>query len=163
MQKQFLVSGFLYHVKTEQILLHQRTSPSTITSSPHWSMFGGLSQNGEDAQAAFARIMFELINVRPPASHIYPVYDYFFHAASTIHYVFYAEVKTMPLFPLGSDIVSWFTFKQIAKLSVGDQTKHDIIISERVIHAQARDKERQHSVTIPLVYSGVPLSSPVST
>lgn len=127
-------------------------------------MFGGLSQKGENAQEAFTRVMYELINVRLYASHIYPVYDYFFHAASTIHYIFYAEVEKMPTFPLGSDaILSWFTFKQTTKLSIRDQTKHDIIISERVINAQARDKERQHSVTIPSVYSGVPLSYPANT
>lgn len=142
MQKRFFASGFLYHPKTEQILLHQLTPPSTTTSSPHWSMFGGLSQKGESAQETFARVMYELINVRLYASHIYPVYDYFFHAANTIHYIFYAEVKNMPIFPLGSDnILSWFTFKQTTKLAVREQTKHDIIISERVINAQARDKE----------------------
>ena len=127
-------------------------------------MFGGLSQKGESAQEAFARVTYELIAVRVYANHIYPVYDYFFHAANTIHYVFYAEVSTMPTFPLGSNtILSWFTFKQITKLALKDQTKHDIIISERVINAQARIKEKQHAVTIPSVYADVPLSSPVNT
>lgn len=102
-------------------------------------MFGGISQEGEDAQNTFTRIVFELINVRLTANHIYPVYDYFFQAANKIHYVFYAEVKKMPTFPMNSDsMLSWFTFKQTTKLPFREQTKHDIIISERVINAQAR-------------------------
>lgn len=157
-QKRFLASGFLYHAKTQQILLHQ---PSASNSSPRWSMFYGMSQNGEDAQAAFTRIMYEFINVRLLASHIYPVYDYFFQELHKIHYVFYAEVQKMPTFPIASDaILSWFTFKQTTKLPFGEQTKHDIIISERVINAQARDKLMQHTISIPSVYPGVPLSFP---
>ncbi|OGG12498.1 hypothetical protein A2875_04465 [Candidatus Gottesmanbacteria bacterium RIFCSPHIGHO2_01_FULL_46_14] len=131
MHKRLLVSGFLYHAKTEQILLHQ--------IAPHWSMFGGISQNGESAQEVFTRIMQELINVKLQAKHIYPVYDYFSESAHKVHYIFYAEIKSMPTFPMESaSILSWFTFKQTIKLAVREETKHDIIISERVIKAQAR-------------------------
>ncbi|MBI4064911.1 hypothetical protein HY409_00880 [Candidatus Gottesmanbacteria bacterium] len=103
-------------------------------------MFGGLNKNGENAQDVFTRIIFKLMKLQLSRKHIYPVYDYYFHARNKIHYVFYAKVKDMhacPIFP--SDTVSWFTFKQTAKLTFDDQTKQDVVVSERVINAAARE------------------------
>lgn len=137
--KPFYVSGFLYHLVSQQILLHQSlvgTNPLTI-----WNMFGGVSRKGEDAATALQRILFEQINIHIEAKNLFPVYDYFHTALNKIHYVFYVEVKKLyaPA-SLSSGMCSWFTFKQTTKLSLTEQAKHDVIISERVIHAQERTK-----------------------
>ncbi len=139
--KPFYASGFLYHLKTQQILLHQTTARND--SSPFWSMFGGISHEGENAQDVFRRTIYEFIKLQLSAKRIYPVYDYYFHARNKIHYVFYALVKNMRelSIPPGDTMMSWFTFKQTTKLPFDDQTKQDIIVSERVIKAQARSKE----------------------
>lgn len=138
--KPLYASGFLYHVATQQILLHQANSDSNPSSL--WSMVGGINKNGEEANAAFQRILYELIHVRLDGTCMYPVYDYYDNAFNTIHYVCYAEVKKVDSFPLlQKGALTWFTFKQTTKLSFRDQTKQDIIVSERVIKAQARSVE----------------------
>ena len=135
--KSFYASGFLYHLRTQQILLHQPNLNSN--SSSVWTMPGGTGREGEDAQKAFQRIIYRLLNLQLNEKCIHPVYDYFNNTLDTIHYVFYAQVKTMNnLLMPDKDTLLWFTFKQITKLPLSEQTKQDIIVSQRVIQAQAR-------------------------
>lgn len=152
--KPFYASGFLYHLRTQQILLQQ--SRLGDTSLPTWSMFGGTSHDGEDAQSAFQRIMQEQVNLHLMTKHLFPVYDYFYSALNQIHFVFYAEVQKLHTFPqLSTDVFSWFTFKQTTKLAFTVQAKQDIIISERVIKAQARSLEPAVLITPPKQYAGL--------
>ncbi len=137
MNKPFYVSGFLYHLISQQILLHQSlvgTNPLTT-----WNMFGGISRKGEDAPTALQRILQEQLNLRIETKNLFPVYDYFHEVLKKIHYVFYVEVKKLyaPA-SLSEEVCSWFTFKQTTKLGLAEQAKHDVIISERVINAQTR-------------------------
>ena len=85
MQTPFYASGFLYSPKTHQIFLIQREQV--------WSILGGESNKGEEAQAAFVRIVSELLNLDLKAKNIYPIYDYFHDDLAKMNYVFYAEVK----------------------------------------------------------------------
>lgn len=142
MHKRFYASGFLFHLDTQQILLHQ---PQTlIDPSSLWCMFSHLGNVGEDAQRIFTIALSERINVQIEATCIYPVYDYYSESLRKDHYIFYALVpKTNPLFLRANDTVSWFTFKQLTKLPLSDQTKHDIMISERVIRAHAEGLNAQ--------------------
>lgn len=135
--KPFYVSGFLYHLRTQQILLHQFNLGNNSASI--WAMFGGAGIGEEDPQESFQRIIYRLLNLQLNEKRIYPVYDYFNDALNTIHYVFYAKVKTMKNLSLpDNDALSWFSFKQITKLPQSEQAKQDIIVSQRVIQAQAR-------------------------
>ncbi len=105
-------------------------------------MFGGTSRGGENAQTAFQRIVFERLNIHLEAKCLFPVYDYFYTSVHKIHYVLYAEVPTLYTFPLQQrGACSWFTFKLTTKLGLADQVKQDLIVSERVIKAEARSKE----------------------
>jgi len=135
--KPFYVSGFLYHLRTQQVLLHQ---PNLGNNSPSiWTMPGGAGIGEEDPQKSFQRIIYQLLNLRLDEKHIHPVYDYFNDTLNTIHYVFYAKVKTMKNLSLPDNgTLSWFSFKQITKLPFSEQAKQDIIVSQRVIQAQAR-------------------------
>jgi len=138
--KPFYASGFLYHVATQQILLHQ----ANISNNPlsFWKMFGDFSHKDEDAHTAFQRILFEQLHIKLPTTHLLPVYDYDLNTRNTIHYVFYAEVPKLSVFPLGDGgVFSWFTFKQTTKLIFSEQAKQDVMVSERVVNAQARSLE----------------------
>jgi len=133
----FYVSGFLYHLKTQQVLLLQ--SDQNNGSSSIWGMPGGAGIGEEDPQKTFQRIIYQLLNLQLNEKRIYPVYDYFNDALNTIHYVFYAKVKTTNNLSMPDNgTFSWLTFKQISKLPLSEQTKQDIIVSQRVIQAQAR-------------------------
>ena len=137
MHKPFHVSGFLYHLRTQQVLLHQ---PNLNNNSPSiWTMPRGAGIGEEDPQKSFQRIIYQLLGLHLSEKYIHPVYDYFNNTLNTIHYVFYAQVKTMNnLLMPDKDTLFWFTFKQTTKLPLSEQTKQDIIVSQRVIQAQAR-------------------------
>lgn len=139
MHKPFYASGFLYHTATQQILLQQSNLGNNSLSA--WSMFGGISHEREEAETTFRRIIYEKMKIRLKPECLFPVYDYFNNARDFIHYVFYAEVEELYTFPpLQTGTFSWFTFKSTAKLSFIDRAKQDVIVSERVINAQARDR-----------------------
>lgn len=138
MQTSFYASGFLYNLKTHQILLLQSKQNDDL--QPCWSMLGGDSKDGEDAQIAFARIVSKQLDIAIKPKNIYPIYDYFHNTYNKTHYVFYAEVKSIKrISDLKKGILSWFTFGEIQKLPFTRQTKQDIIVGQRVIDAKWRD------------------------
>lgn len=137
-QASFYASGFLYNLKTHQILLFQPEQKNDLPT--FWSLLGGESIQGEEAQAAFQRIINKLLKINLRVKDIYPVYDYFSNVRNKLHYVFYAEVgntKSFNNFKKGS--FSWFTFSETFKLPFTTQTKQDIVVGERVINAKWRE------------------------
>lgn len=139
MQNPFYASGFLYNLKTHRILLLK--SEQSDDKPSIWSMLGGNSQEGEDAQAAFQRIILESLNINLKPKNIYPVYDYLHNALNKMNYVFYAEVgKPQTFRSLKENTPSWVSFKETLKLVLSRQTKQDVVVSERVISAKGRDR-----------------------
>ena len=136
MHKSFYASGFLYSLKTHQILLLQSQRLDNVASL--WSMLGGENKEGEEAQSTFQRIINELLNLELKRKDIYPIYDYFHNTRNKINYVFYAEVGRAKIFDASRSILSWFSFKETLKLSFTTQTKQDIVVGERVINAKWR-------------------------
>lgn len=137
MHKSFYASGFLYSLKTHQILLLQSQPKDDIVSL--WSTLGGESKEGEEAQAAFQRIVYELLHVNLKIKHIYPIYDYFHDTLEKTNYVFYAEVKNPQEFSsFKENAFSWVAFKETLKLLFSAHTKQDVIVGERVINAKWR-------------------------
>jgi len=136
----FYASGFLYSLKTHQILLLQAKQKKDMPSL--WSTMGGESINGEEAQIAFQRIVNKLLNINLKPKDIYPVYDYFHNTRNKVSYVFYAEVGKTRIFNASKrGTLSWFTFHETLKLPFTSQTKQDIVVGERVINAKWRDDE----------------------
>lgn len=135
MHKNFYASGFFYHSPTEQILLQQKKT--TIPSI--WSLFGGLNLYNEDAQDTFQRIVYETLHIKLSLVSIHPIYEYFNNNMSKNHYILYTETGKMRNFrPVNGTIFEWFSFKQILKLQLSQQAKHDIVVGERVIDARMR-------------------------
>ncbi|MBI4039199.1 NUDIX hydrolase [Candidatus Daviesbacteria bacterium] len=137
MHKSFYASGFLYSLKTHQILLLQSEQKANTASL--WTTLGGESKRGEDAQATFQRIVHERLNVNLKTKHIYPIYDYFHDTLDKVNYVFYAEVKSPQVFnSFKKSNFSWVAFKETIKLLFPAHTKQDVIVGERVINAKWR-------------------------
>lgn len=131
MHKSFYASGFLYNLKTHQILLLQ--------NSTSYSMLGGDSLEGEDAQSTFQRVISKVLNLNLKSKNIYPIYDYFHDTLDKINYVFYAEVKKPPvLHHSKKSTLSWVTFSETLKLLFSAHTKQDVIVGERVINLKQR-------------------------
>lgn len=135
MHKTFYASGFLYHPKTQQILLQQLSS---VEHNNAWSMFIVKHNKEESLKDLFLEIINNSLNLNLKSNSIFSVYNYS-HQDKNM-FIFYAQINKMQQFIHESKTYAWFTFKQIQKLSLSEQTKQDIIISQRVINSFIRKK-----------------------
>ncbi|MCL4418004.1 MAG: hypothetical protein M1365_15185 [Actinobacteria bacterium] len=134
MHKIFYASGFLYHSSTEQILLQQYTSSSL--KSP-WFLFSGLYTEKEEPCDIFRNIIYNLLYIKIKTVH--PVYSYLNENINTNQFIVYSKLKTLKNFYTREKLTfAWFTFKEVARLHITEQTKHDICIGQRVIDAAGR-------------------------
>lgn len=126
-------SGFLYHPSTEKILL--QLTPENRNSSL-WSLFSD-RQPVENQSGSFQKIIFEQLRILIQPTAIVPIYDYLRAAKGEVHFIYYAEVdkEDMGLQPKRGCTVRWFTQKEITKLSLLPQERHDIMIGTRVIRS----------------------------
>lgn len=149
MQTSFYASGFLYSLKTHQILLlHSQQEDNTDFV---WSTLGGECSEGEDAQIAFQRIINDLLNLNLKIKDIYPVYDYYHDVRDKVNFVFYAEVKNSQEFDCPKkDTFSWVSFNETSKLPFTTHSKQDVIVGERVISAKWREDEAKKLLPVSL-------------
>ncbi len=143
MHKNFYASGFLYHLATEQILLQKAPTEEAF---PQWSLFGGFNIKKETPEESFQRIVFQFLQIKISPKDIHPIYSYFHKTMGKNHHLFFAEVKTIKKLSYGKGLVSWFNKKQIPKLMLEDQVKHDITVGNRVIDAELRKSLGQQTL-----------------
>jgi len=133
--KPFYASGFLYHSPSQQILLQQTTADSTSALT----LFRAKSRKGETPQAVFQRSISETLGITLKENSILPVYDYI-HATLGEQYIFYVKITgSIESLLLKDKLSQWFLLAKLGKQNLTEQTKHDIIIAERVI----RDTEER--------------------
>lgn len=138
MHKSFYASGFIYSLPTQQILLQQSSN------APFWLLFGDKSQKNEKPIQTFRRSISQQLKIKIPSKIIYFIYDYSKEQDENYH-IFYAQIenRSKKFRVRKGYIVEWFTFKQLSKLQLTEQTKQNIIVGQRVILAASRDKESQ--------------------
>ncbi len=125
MHKPFYASGFLFHAPSQQILLQQ------LTSDQNLMLFGAKSHNGTNPQTVFQTCIESALGVKVPDASIYPVYDYILENLGE-QFVFYAQIPDMTPLSLINK-TKWFLLSKLSKFKMSEQTRHDIIIGERVI------------------------------
>lgn len=135
MHKKFYASGFLYHLATEQILLQQQpTSPSQ--TSP-WFLFSESYTERENPETIFKKIIHNMLGIQIET--VQTVYSYFHEKTNTNQNIVYSELNELQNFPSKNGVTfKWFSFKDVIKLPIAEQTKHDLVVSKRVIDATAR-------------------------
>jgi len=144
MHKDFYASGFLYHSRSQQILLQQQTSAD---KEPTWFMFGGKSLAHESGEETFSRIVNQVLRLKLKLSAVFPVYKYFHEEMKRDHYISYAKIGRLENFPATKGTVfAWFNFKQVQKLNLSEQTKHDIMVAQRVIDSATRRSLGQQTI-----------------
>jgi len=128
--KSFYASGFLYHSPSQQILLQQQNHDDA-----HLVLFCEKSQNGNDPQTVFQHCIEKALGITLKASSLHPVYDYV-HTRLGEHFIFYVEIAgiTPTDYPSGNS-TEWLPLSKLSKYSMTEQTRHDIIIGERVIRS----------------------------
>lgn len=130
--KPFYASGFLYHQPTHQILLQQFQQGDDLKHV----LFGSVSHNGHDPLSVFQHCVETLLGVKINTSSIHPIYDYI-HERLGEHFIFYIEVSDMtPKVYKSKNKTGWISLAKLGKCKMSEQTRHDIVIGERVIRAR---------------------------
>ncbi|HEV2339425.1 MAG TPA: hypothetical protein VGT05_01510 [Patescibacteria group bacterium] len=140
MHKTFYASGFLYHLPSEQILLQQDTS--LYNHASHWFLFCRKYTKNENPEEVFQKIIFDFLGIE--AVSVQPVYSYENEHANQC--IFYSELEALQNFSSKNGLTfKWFTFKDVEKLKIMEQTKHDIVVGQRVINAASRKRRGEHT------------------
>ena len=144
MHNDFYASGFLYHPKSQQILLQQA---NTANLENGWSLFEGEGLKNESAQETFKRVVYLHLHLELKPKNIFPIYSYFHEGKHKNNYIHYAIVRKLEAFPnTKKTLFSWFTLKQIQKMHIPDQIKQDIIVGQRVIDSAMRKSLGQQTI-----------------
>lgn len=122
--KSIYASGFLYHSPSQQILLQQLTRDADTM----YELFGGSCDTDTDPVTVFQKSVEKALGKKVTASSIHAVYDYI-HEGHGEHFIFYAEVSD-PDAGAG-----WFSLSRLSKHVMSEQTRHDIVVGERVIRS----------------------------
>ncbi len=131
--KPFYASGFLYHAPSRQILLQQLTRGA----DGNLVLFRGKSWNGHDPQTVFHRCIEKALGVTITPSSIHEVYDYIDGAIGE-QFVFFIEASGIsPATYPSTAKAGWFSLAKLSKLTMNEQTRHDIIVGERVIRSRS--------------------------
>lgn len=137
MLKGYYVSGFLYHEPTNQILLQQIQS-----LSPSWSLFESeeVEENASPA-ATFADLIRNTLQLKLVIKSIQEVYSYLNEEVNKNYSITYAPVTSLKTALTASHegkICKWFGPREILKLNLSAQTRHDVTVGQRVIDAKMR-------------------------
>lgn len=144
MHKDFYASGFLYHPASQQILLQQQISAS---KTPVWALLGGKGLKNKTGEETFLDVCFNVFELKLKLNSVHFIYTYFSKDLDKDHNIYYAEVKKLHKFPTSKKTeFAWFNFKQILKLNLLEQSKHDIIIGKRVIESSVRKSLGQQTI-----------------
>ena len=144
MHKPFYASGFLYHSASQQILLQQLTRDA----DPEYVLFGSISKNGNDPQTVFKQCVERALGVKVAASSIHAVYDYI-HEHRGEQFIFYVEVTdNVPKTFSPKRKVSWLHLSKLGKSVMSEQTRHDIVVGERVIRALSEPAHTPGATTL---------------
>lgn len=139
MHKSFYASGFFYHSASQQILLQQQIHGDETK----YVLFRGKSDKGSDPQTVFQQCVEEVLGSSIDASSIRPIYDYV-HEKFGTHYIFYIEVTDIiPKKFTNKDQTKWIPLSKLTKHNMSEQTRHDIIVGERVIRASNEQEVTQ--------------------
>lgn len=142
MHKNFYASGFLYHPQSQQILLQQNNSIGNISSQ--WLLFGGEYLEKEEPEKLFKDLIFNILDIEIGAVH--PVYSYLNESSDAFQYIVYSKLNKFQNFSSRNNLTfAWFTFKEVLKLKITEQTKHDIVVGQRVIEAAVRKSLGEHT------------------
>jgi hypothetical protein len=129
--KPIYASGFLYHSATGQILLQQITQNADTS----FTLFSDVSKKGADPQTVFLKCLEKSLGVKIAASDIHAVYDYVPDGEGA-KYIFYVEVTdAVPQTYRAKSNAAWLHLSKIGKSNMNEQTRHDIVVGERVIRS----------------------------
>ena len=129
-QSTFYASGFLYHRASQKILLQQITS----TGQGKPLLFKTKAQKGNDPQTVFKLCIEKALDKPIKSSAIHPIYDYVDDSGE--QFIFFIEVPGISpdSYPTNQN-AEWFLLSKLSKIDMSEDTRHNILIGERVIRS----------------------------
>jgi hypothetical protein len=132
MHNNYYASGFLYNSVSEKILLQ----PSSIESYSH-TLFTKKCSGNVQSINIFQQIISEGLGISIPQKFIKQVYEYVIEDCNDKYTIYYADIIRMgDIIKHKDNETDWFNTKQLTKLQLNKQTRHDIMIGQRVIRAE---------------------------
>jgi len=135
MHNDFYASGFLYNPLSQQILLQQNL---TDENAP-WTLLEDEVGSGSFGEETFKDLVHKHLKIKLNLKKILYVYTRNAIGTEKDHSIYYAEIKrARKSFMSKTSRFAWFNFKQLHKLNIAEQTKHDITVGQRVIESTIR-------------------------
>lgn len=140
MHKSFYASGFIFHQPSQKILLQQNNSANSF-----WTMFEDEYSEENQPESVFKNTVLKSLDLK--INKINPIYTYLDESTKKTHTLLYATIGRLQEFPPKNNYTfRWFTFKEILKIRAAEQTKHDIVVGQRVIEAARRKVSGEHTL-----------------
>ena len=108
-------------------------------------MFSKKSPTRELSEQNFKDIFFEIFSKEIKKKDVHAVYSYFIENKGH-HLIYYAETRKPRDFLCDEDSYKWFSQREIIKLNIPEQVKHDITIGFRVIESSIRKKLGERTI-----------------
>lgn len=142
MHKDFYASGFLYHSRTQQILLQKDTDKENAP----WRLVSGKSAKNETDSQTFKRLIETIYDLEVDLKSIFPAYNYFHDDLKKENFVYYAKINKLTEFNSKKTEFRWFSFREVLKINLDEQTRHDITVIQRVIASSNRKRLGQQTI-----------------
>jgi hypothetical protein len=142
MHKISYASGFLFHPRSQQILLQQISSEN---EKPLWSLFSKECPSEQLSEENFKDTFSKIFSLDIKKRNIHMVYSYYSEESGN-QQILYAEIRKLQESICENSIYRWFSQRDIARLNIPKQAKHDIIIGFRVIESSTRKKLGQRTI-----------------
>ncbi len=144
MHNDFYASGFLYNPLSQQILLQQQNNAD---ENGPWALLENEVGAEASGEQTFKDLISKHLNLKISLKKIFYIYTRYASGTDKDHSIYYAEVKRVGKKMLAKEgRFAWFSFKQVPKLNLSEQTKHDIVVGQRVIESAIRKSLGQQTI-----------------
>jgi hypothetical protein len=114
---------------------------------PTWSLFSGENKVGETQEQTFMRTISKQLHIKLKPNSVCPIYNYSSGDKDMDNFICYAKINKLEQFPNTKNFsYGWFTFKQIQKLHIPEQTRQNITVGQRVIASAIRKGLGQRTI-----------------
>lgn len=140
------ICGFIYNLSAKKILLSRRTEVSNKIEKDCYFLPVEIEEKGNiDPLELFLNKVQKLVHLNK--KQILPIFNYYDQEQKKEIFVFYSSIKQLKNFLLKDDPgYIWLPFKGINKLNIDKQTKHSLLIGQRVIDSADRKKRGEQTL-----------------
>jgi hypothetical protein len=112
-----------------------------------WSLLIQKMTENKTGEETFRDLFFEKLGIKLKLRGVNLIYNYYNKEKDASYNLYYAEVKSLRKLPeTAKNNFAWFSFKQVQKLDLSEQSKHDVTVGIRVIDSSIRKSLGQQTI-----------------